>query len=374
MDFSDGRGYDRSLVKGAEASMKDVLAVKKDERVLIISNPNREVRMISMALYDAALKAGAKPVLMYQVEKGHFDFAEEEVVKAIASEPDIVLSISSNRLGKDKWGLKHGYKGKKRKYDHIFDQLYEEKKMRSFWSPGVTCDTFSRTVPIDYTLLRKDCKRLSAILTSCDSIHVTAPGGTDFTLGVKGRKARADDGDFRTRGRGGNVPSGEVYISPALGTSNGMIAYDGSIVVDEGEVVIRKPIVVDVKDGYISHISGGSEAVALKKTISMAEAKAKKMVSEGLLKPAVGESYAKNASSIGELGIGLNRKARIVALMLEDEKVYGTCHFAVGSNYDGDAESLIHLDGIVKRPTIAAVSGSGKETQIMADGKLAWTS
>jgi leucyl aminopeptidase (aminopeptidase T) len=187
-------------------------------------------------------------------------------------------------------------------------------------------------------------------------------------------EARADDGDFRARGRGGNVPSGEVYISPALGTSNGMIAYDGSIVVDEGEVVIRKPIVVDVKDGYISHISGGSEAVALKKTISMAEAKAKKMVSEGLLKPAVGESYAKNASSIGELGIGLNRKARIVALMLEDEKVYGTCHFAVGSNYDGDAESLIHLDGIVKRPTIAAVSGSGKETQIMADGKLAWTS
>src|SRR4030042_7082641 len=125
MDFSDGHGYDRSLVKGAEASMKDVLAVKKDERGLIISNPNREVRMISMALYDAALKAGAKPVLMYQVEKGHFDFAEEEVVKAMASEPDIVLSISSNRLGKDKWGLKHGYKGKKRKYDHIFDQLSE---------------------------------------------------------------------------------------------------------------------------------------------------------------------------------------------------------------------------------------------------------
>jgi leucyl aminopeptidase (aminopeptidase T) len=57
--------------------------------------------------------------------------------------------------------------------------------------------------------------------------------------------------------------------------------------------------------------------------------------------------------------------------MLEDEKVYGTCHFAVGSNYDGDAESLIHLDGLVKRPTIVAVSGSGKETMVMTDGRLA---
>jgi len=58
--------------------------------------------------------------------------------------------------------------------------------------------------------------------------------------------------------------------------------------------------------------------------------------------------------------------------MLEDEKVYGTCHFAVGSNYDGDAESLIHLDGLVKRPTITAVGGSGKETMVMADGRLSW--
>jgi leucyl aminopeptidase (aminopeptidase T) len=58
--------------------------------------------------------------------------------------------------------------------------------------------------------------------------------------------------------------------------------------------------------------------------------------------------------------------------MLEDEKVYGTCHFAVGSNYDGDAEAMIHLDGIVKSPTITATTGSGKKNEFMTDGKLAW--
>jgi leucyl aminopeptidase (aminopeptidase T) len=56
--------------------------------------------------------------------------------------------------------------------------------------------------------------------------------------------------------------------------------------------------------------------------------------------------------------------------MLEDEKVYHTCHFAIGSNYDGDAPALIHLDGLVSYPTIVATFPSGKSQEIMRDGDL----
>jgi hypothetical protein len=45
---------------------------------------------------------------------------------------------------------------------------------------------------------------------------------------------------------------------------------------------------------------------------------------------------------------------------------------AVGSNYDGDAEALIHLDGLVKRPTIVVVNRKGEEKTMMADGRLVW--
>jgi leucyl aminopeptidase (aminopeptidase T) len=96
------------------------------------------------------------------------------------------------------------------------------------------------------------------------------------------------------------------------------------------------------------------------------------MGSEGKLKASAVEGYVRNARSIGELGVGLNRKAKIVANMLEDEKVYGTCHFAVGSNYDGDADALIHLDGLVKRPTITTINKGGREDDIMVDGRLVW--
>lgn len=373
MDFAEGRGYDRSLVAGADAAARDVLGLKRGERLLIISNPNREVREISMAIFDAAERAGASPVLAFQREKGQFDFTEEELVRAMHAEPDAVLSISSDRLGKDRQGLKSGYPGK-RTYKDYFEMLYEEKKSRAFWSPGITRDMFRRTVPIDYTRLRRDCGRTVGLLDGSGHVRVTAPGGTDITIGLRGRAAKRDDGDFRTPGRAGNVPSGEVYVSPQLGTAEGTIAFDGSMALNDGEVVIRDPIVAEVREGLIVRIRGGSEAKALRASIRAGQSKAKRLAARGDLDAESVEGYVRNSAAIGELGIGLNRRAKIVANMLEDEKVYGTCHFAVGSNYDGDAESLIHLDGLVKRPTIVAVSESGRERPIMRSGRLVWDS
>ena len=57
--------------------------------------------------------------------------------------------------------------------------------------------------------------------------------------------------------------------------------------------------------------------------------------------------------------------------MLEDEKVYGTCHFAIGSNYDEDAPAMIHLDGLVKNPTIVAIMADASVKTLMKDGTIA---
>ena len=370
--FGGGKAYARSLVKAAKAAMKDVLAVKRNERLLIISNPNQGTRDIAMSLFDAALENAASPVLAFQGEKGQFDYTEEEIIKALSTEPEIVLSISKDRMGLDRHGLKHGYKGKRR-YDSLFDMLYYEGKMRAFWSPGITTDSFSRTVAIDYSTLRKDCRRLVREMTRAESIRVTSPSGTDITIGVKRRVPKSDDGDFRQPGKAGNIPSGEVYVSPTIGSTDGVIAFDGSIALNEGEIVIRKPIVTEVRKGLIKSISGGAEAERLRQSVREGELNARRMGKSGELKPSIAGKYYRNARAIGELGIGLNRKARIVANMLEDEKVYGTCHFAVGSNYDGDADALIHLDGLVKSPTITAIAAkSRREKQLMVDGKLVW--
>ncbi len=363
--------YDKSLMRSARAAVVEVLAVKKDERVLIVSNPSKDVKEISMALFDACLEARAMPTLMFQRVKGQFDFAEEEVVKAMSAEPQVVISMSKDKMGKDRFGMRKGYKGKRR-YDNIFDLLWEERGMRSFWSPGITKDMFVRTVPIDYARLQKDCARVVKALNGASSVRVTAPGGTDVTVGIEGRKAHADDGDFRKPKTGGNLPSGEVFVSPALGTMNGIVAFDGSIALHEGEIVINCPIVTEIRGGFVTSITGKKEALKLEESVRLGEKRALEAGRRGDLRAALVKSYARNARAIGELGIGLNRKARIVANMLEDEKVYGTCHFAVGSNYDADGEAMIHMDGLVKRPTITVMDKSGHERAMMDSGKLVW--
>ncbi|MFA5313479.1 MAG: leucyl aminopeptidase, partial [Methanomassiliicoccales archaeon] len=73
----------------------------------------------------------------------------------------------------------------------------------------------------------------------------------------------------------------------------------------------------------------------------------------------------RNTRHLGELGIGLNPNARMSCNILEDEKVGGTVHFAIGMNLENDAHALIHLDCLVLRPDVF-IDGE----QVMKDGKI----
>ena len=117
--------------KSALVVMRDVIAVKKDEKVLIITNPEDDVFTISRALYDATEKLGGKPTFMVQPVKTLLDYAEKSVVGAISTEPDVILSISQNKLGKDEVGLTHPYTYEGKEYTSKFDLLLGGKKCRT---------------------------------------------------------------------------------------------------------------------------------------------------------------------------------------------------------------------------------------------------
>jgi len=354
------------LAKAADVAVREVLAVKKGEHALIVTNPIRDVYRISQAVYAACLRAEASPTLMVQPKKTAFDFAEPAVINAIKSEPEIIISVSAERLGKDKEALAKPYTGMDGKpYNHIFDQLlHGVKKIRAFWSPTITMDMFVRTVPIDYPSLRQTSAKVEASLKNAKEVQVETALGTKVIVGVRGRNPMADDGDFRTPGKGGNLPAGEIFISPQLGASSGTILFDGSITLDK-TLVIKEPVKITLEKGFVTKIEGGREAKQLEDYVRKAEERPYGMAKKGDLTEEKAKEYSKNARNLGELGIGLNPKARIVGNVLEDEKVLGTVHFALGSNYDQDALALIHSDGIVKNPTITI---DGKT--IMRQGKL----
>ncbi|MBR5401202.1 MAG: peptidase M17 [Treponema sp.] len=354
----------------AQVVVQDVVAVKKGERVLIIANP--ATNEIAQDLFMASAQAGGVPTLVYQTDKTSFDNANAEVLAAIATEPEVCFSISNIKLGKDPAATANPYKTEDgQEFTHIFDYLLDGKKtMRGVWTPGITVDMMNRTAAIDYKQLGERCKKMNELFNGAINVYVTAPGGTDVKIPVTGRKLMADDGNFTTPGTGGNIPAGEVFISPVVGTSEGVIVYDGSMTFADGDSILETPITCKLEKGFVKEIEGGAEAKRLLKTITEAEQRAVQYEKEKKLPQGQGAVYKKNARNIGELGIGLNPAAQITGNMLEDEKAFHTCHFAIGENYDNDAPSLIHLDGVVRDPTITIEYGDGSKKQILVRGAL----
>ncbi len=382
------------LKRSAKRVVEEVCKIRSGERVLIITNrvverPSiswknqgvsfdvAQTELISQFLYDACEAAGAKVSMVTQPAKSSMDAADESVIAALKTEPDVCFSISHNKLGKDVAAISNPYQDDAgNSFDHIFDYLlYGKKSMRSAWTPGITLDMFARTVDIDYQQLQQHCKALCELYQDVVSVEIKAPAGTDLVIPVAGRKPFSDDGDFSRLGSGGNVPAGEVFISPVVGDGketgcHGRIAFDGSMSVNSGCVAIKTPIVVDVVGGFITSINGAEEAQRLQETIATAEEEALAMGADGRLSVEDAQLYCRNARNIGELGIGLNPAAIITGKMLEDEKAFRTCHIAIGENYDNDAHALIHLDGVIRNPTIDFVYQDGSRRRILDEGEL----
>jgi leucyl aminopeptidase (aminopeptidase T) len=98
--------------------------------------------------------------------------------------------------------------------------------------------------------------------------------------------------------------------------------------------VLKKPVTVTVKEGFATSITGGREASIFDSLLSAVKKR---------------EAY-----NIAELGVGCNPKGRLIGIILEDEKVYGTVHVALGDNstFGGKVQAGIHLDGIMLKPTM----------------------
>ncbi len=346
------------LNEAATVAMRDVVGLKEGEEVLIITNFEGDVFPIARSIFDVTRKLGGKPTMAIQEMKTTYTFAERLVLETLRAEPDIVVSLSANKMGKDPYGLSIGYMGRDgKKYTSLFDKLMDgDKRIRGFWSPTTTVAMFERCVALDYKAMQAKALSLKNALDGHKEIHITSPGGTDAYVSIKGRKAFLDDGDFSTPGKGGNLPAGEAFISPAIEGVSGTIVFDGTVDLVPNAVIPKKPVKLIMKGGYVDRVVGGMEAKELLKVIENGE----KMAHEKGLK-----DEERNARHIGELGIGINYKAKMTGNLLEDEKLGKTIHFAIGANYDNDANALIHQDCLVMNPSMWV-----DNKQIMKDGKI----
>jgi aminopeptidase len=351
------------LVDASERALREALNVKPGEQVLIMSNPDPELTEIAKSVYNAALELDARPVLMFQGGRSRLDLAEPATLGAIASEPEVLFTITQESLGNDPTGLHTPYRMGSLTFNHIFYYLIASRKARGAWCPSANLDIYCRAVPINYPEMWDRARRLKKIFDRSEAIRVTSPGGTDFLVDMTQREGMLDDGDYRFPGSGGNLPAGEVFAVPNTG-SHGKVVIDGSAAVVGGTIKISEPVTITIEKGKFVSIEGGRNADQIKATLEQMRISTEKQVESGVISRDQAQIYRKNCDNLAEFGVGLNPAAVLSGNMTEDEKVFQTCHIAMGDDCYGIAPAVDHFDMVILNPAFEFQLDDGSRLKV----------
>lgn len=357
----------RRLREAAHAAVVDILALKSDERFLIISEADPERFPIAQALHDAAVAAGAETVVVLQPRRDEAAPAHDIVLRALETEPDAVAVVTAGRLGADPARISRPLHGR---YTHYLEYLVGEGRSRAFWATGVPKSAFERCLAIDHAALRRSAQELKGALTDAVELRITSASGTELVLPVRGRDAYAEDGDLRAIGSGGELPPGAVR-TPVEGGANGRLVVDGSLALPGHSEVLRSPLTLDIEEGRVTR-ADGADAERMQAAFRSAGRLAEQAVQNGRLTRDEAEVYASNVRRIAEVGIGLNPAARLSGIPLVDMKAAGTIHLVVGAgSRETPPGAPLSVRVVLKKATLVAVHPDGSETVLVDAGSVA---
>lgn len=312
------------LFSAATIAVRDCLGLQPGERVLVVTD--QPLRTIGYACHDAARALGHDVTLVEMPPRPSNGAEPTAEVAWLMTQFDVVLCPTSKSLTHTDARRAASAAG-----------------ARVATLPGVTEEVMVRCMNADYHAIAERTARLCDLMRDTAVVRVTAPAGTDITMPIAGRSPHASSGILRERGQWGNLPTGEAYLAPVEGQSQGVVVVDGSMA---SVGMVDEPIRIVVVDGYATAITGGASARRLIELL---------------------EPHGPDARTVAEFGIGTNDRAILTGVILEDEKVMGTIHVAFGDNKSmgGSVRVASHLDGLIRQPSVWF-----DNRQVMRDGEL----
>ena len=300
------------LREAAETAIGQCMALGAEESCVVVTDDER--LPIGDALYEVARSVTDDAVLLrYPPGEQHGTEPPAPVAAAMA-DADVVLVPTTKSLSHTR--------ARKRACD---------AGVRAATLPGITEDVMIAGLDADYEAIARGCREVLAQVTDADAVRVTTPAGTDLTVEPGDREWLTDTGMVHDPGDFSNLPAGETFVSPE--TATGTYVVDGTMM---PHGLLDEPLRFEVEDGYVTHISDD----AVREQIDAAR-----------------EEVGDAAANLAELGIGTNvGVTELVGSVLLDEKAAGTVHVAIGddASIGGDTEAPLHLDGIIREPTVYA--------------------
>lgn len=303
------------MSKGAQKLIKVCAGVKRGENVLVITDFHKN--NIAQVLAGAAYAQEAEVIIATMIpRKGHGQEPPAPIAQAM-TKAEVIFSVVSNSITHTqamKNALQNGARGL------AMTDFTEEMLIHG-------------GIEADFQELKIICQKMAEAFRQAKVVHLTSMAGTDLIMHKESRPGNAMY-CIVEKGQLSPVPTVEANFSPLEGTASGTIVADASIPYI-GIGVLKEPVVAVVKNGMITEITGGRQANQLAQDL------------ESRADPQV--------YNVAELGVGLNPKATMQGVMLEDEGVWGTVHIGIGTNVTlgGEVKAAIHYDLIMWHPTIA---------------------
>lgn len=313
------------MATASRSIVEQCLDVQPNEEVLVLTDPR--TFGVGKSIATAANGAGADVVTsIMPLLESHGNEPLETVADAMAT-ADVAFTCTTHAITHTRARLRAAEAG-----------------TRIGVLRGVTEDMMvDGAMTVDFESLRRRTEAMAQIITDAEKAVVTSDRGMDVEFSIEGCQSFSLDGYFHDEYGFATLPPGEAPTHPAEGTANGTIVIDVAM---DNLGHLEEPITLTLEDGFVVDVEGGTQAAELEEIFEAAD---------------------ENARNLAEFAVGTNPKAKLIGNTAEDKKREGTIHFAVGDNESlgGTLKSDIHLDGVIKSPTVK-LDG----TTIVDDGTL----
>ena len=295
-----------SLIEGAETIVKQCLNVQRHEHVLVLNDSNDE-EFIGALMDVLEDEAGLALYKKFEEVENHGDEPPEEVAQAM-KDADVVIAPTMKSLS------------------HT-DARREacEAGTRVATLPSIDREIWNSSLQADYQRVKEISEKVYSMLEDTNKVRIETPSGTELELDIDIDTFETDTGLIHEEGDFGNLPAGEA--DGASMNAHGTLVIDHFVVDGEGaELEIKDNEVVAYKGAEDTELEQGLENI------------------EG-------------ARNIAEFGFGTNPEASLIGNILQDEKVLGTVHIALGDNssYVSGEDAVnceVHWDAVCQEPTV----------------------
>ena len=316
------------MMKGAKKIVEVCGDTKPGENAMILTDTN--CFHMAEVVAAAAHSMGAKITIVVMTPGKIHNHPVPEVIGAAMLKADVTFSVTTFTVTTTK-------------------AVIEARKLGRRWvnMPAFTEDMLIRGgIEADFLKYKDIVNEVAERIQSGKEAIYTTEKGTNLKLKIGRPAIRSWSIASSAEGEphGCFIPCINAAVSPYENSAEGVIVVDGSINcpgIGEGEGdLLREPIKLTVKKGYVTEIEGGSEADKLRDFLASYE----------------DQKNGHNVYNIAELSVHTNRSSKLTGNMMDDESAYEVGHIGIGANIgfadDCKIEAPLHLDYMIKKPSL----------------------